>query len=115
MTKGLFGQTVLTLSPTRIAIEWNARLWHSKEVCSTETVYSFRFADPSEGVPVQNKVGQNEIQFTSTDGTHTFGTGVTREEAEVLITKMMEVYPFPKYRPSESAAGAEPSQDSAFP
>lgn len=91
----LFGETVVTLSPAQIIIEWNPRIRRSKEVFATATLHSLRFVERSGGVPVQNKIGQNEIQFGQTHWTRSFAEGVTRKEAEVLIAKMIEVYPFP--------------------
>ena len=62
-----------------------------KEVFPTATLHSFRFVEPSGERPVQNKIGQNEVQFGQAHWTRHIGEGITREEAEALIAKMIEV------------------------
>ena len=95
MVPRLFGETVVTLSPTQITIEWNTRIRRLKEVFPTATVRAIRFVERTDEVAVKNKIAQNEIQFVQAQSTHHFGEGLTREEAETLIAKMTEVYPFP--------------------
>ena len=97
MVSRLFGGTVVTLSPAQTIIQYKIPLRRSKEVFPTSTLHSFRFVERSREVPVQNKFGQNEVQFDQYHWTRYFGSGVTREEAKALITKMTEVYPFPSY------------------
>ncbi len=114
MVPRLFGKTTVMLSPAQITIEWNMRLRCSKEAFATATLHSFRFVERSGEVPVQNKIGQNEVQFGQSHWIRRIGEGVTREEAEALIAKLTEVYPFPRYLPSESATGAETKRDAHF-
>jgi hypothetical protein len=111
---GLFGNTVVTLSPPKTTIKWNARFGSSTDVFPTATLHSFRFVERSGNVPVQNKIGQNEIQFCDSHWTHYFGTGVTREEAQALIAKITEVYPFPMVLPIESSVGMRAKQATAL-
>jgi hypothetical protein len=110
----LFGKTVVTLSPSQFVIEWNPRIRSATEVFPTAILHSFRFVERSSDVLVQNKIGQNEVQFRDTHWTHDLGTGVTRAEAEALIAKMMEVYPFPQHLQTEPATRAEDEQNVAF-
>lgn len=99
----IFGETVVTMSPDQTTIEWNARASRSKAALPTAILHNFRFVERSSKTPVQNKFRQNEIQVGQTHWTRSFGEGVTREEAEALIAKMNEIYPFPKHLPTESA------------
>lgn len=112
MVPSLFGNTVVTLSPVKTTFKWNARLRIWKDVFPSETLHSFRFVERSGEVPVQNKIGQNEIQFCDSHWTHYLGTGVSREEAEALIAKLLEAYPFPMYLPTKPAIGTEAKQNS---
>jgi len=114
MVPRLFGKAVVTLSPTKTTIKWNARLGSSTNVFPTATLHSFRFVEPAGNIPVQNKIGQNEIQFCDSHWTHYFGTGVTREEAQALIAKITEVYPFPMVLPIESSVGMRAKQATAL-
>jgi hypothetical protein len=91
----LFGATVVSLSPDWITIEWNSRIRRDKDVFPTATVRGFRFIDRLGDVPLRNRIGQNEVQFVQAQSTNHLGEGVTREEAEALINKMVEIYPFP--------------------
>jgi hypothetical protein len=114
MVPRLFGKTVVTLNPVKTTIGWNARLGSSKDVFPTATLHSFRFVERSGDVPVQNKIGQNEVQFCDSHWTYYFGTGVTREEAQALIAKITEVYPFPVVLPIESSVGMRARQSAAL-
>jgi hypothetical protein len=100
MTPLLFGETVVTLSSAEMTIKYKFSPRRSKEIFPTSTLHSFHFVERSGEVPVQNKAGLNEIQFGQTHWTRYFGAGVTREEAEAIIAKMTEVYPFPRYLPT---------------
>lgn len=100
----LFGETFVLLSPIQIAVEWNARIWRSKEVFPTAVLHSFRFVERSSEIPVQNKIGQNEIHLGQTPWTRSFAEGVTREEAEALNAKMMEFYNSSSCQPTEFKA-----------
>ena len=107
MVPRLFGKTVVTLGPVKVTIEWNGRLGSSKEVFPTQTLHSFRFV-------VQNKIGQNEIQFCDSHWTHYFAVGIKREEAEALLSKLMEFYPFPMVLPTKSPASTMTKQSAAL-
>jgi hypothetical protein len=91
----LFGATIVTLSPDQITVEWNSRLRRDKGVFPTATLRGFRFVERSDEVPLKNRLGQNEVQFVQAQSICHFGEGITREEAEALICKMVEVYSFP--------------------
>jgi hypothetical protein len=95
MIPRLFGATVVTLSPDRLMIEWNLRIRRNKSVFPTATIRGFRFVERSGKVPLKNRFGQNEVQFVQAQSTCHFGEGITREEAEALIHKIVEVYSFP--------------------
>jgi hypothetical protein len=91
----LFGATIVTISPDQITVEWNSRLRRDKGVFPTATLRGFRFVERSDEVPLKNRLGQNEVQFVQAQSICHFGEGITREEAEALICKMVEVYSFP--------------------
>ena len=114
MVPRLFGKTVVTLNPVKTTIGWNARLGSSKDVFPTATLHSFRFVERSGDVPVQNKIGQNEVQFCDSHWTRFFGVGITREEAQALIAKITEVYPFPMVLPVESSVDMRARQSAAL-
>lgn len=103
MIPRVFGETVVNMTPVQLTIEWKMRLRRSKDVYPTATLHSLRFIEHSGEISVQNKLGQNEIQFGHAHWTSHFGAGVTREEAEALITKMNQVYPFSSSSANESA------------
>jgi hypothetical protein len=48
-----------------------------------------------------------ELQIDRDYRTRVLAVGVDQAEAEAVIARMMEVYPFPKYLPNESAAGVQ--------
>jgi len=106
----LFGETVVTLNPAKFTIEWNAPLSRSTEVFPTATLQCFRFVESPGERPIQNKIGQNEIQFAQPHQTRSFGEGVTREEAEAFISKIRQVLPVPAQRPNEAVIGTVAKQ-----
>jgi hypothetical protein len=75
----------------------------------TAHLHDLRFAKSTRGADTLNGLRLNEIQFHYHLSTQYFATGITEKEADALIAKMMEVYSFPNYLPSESAAGVETS------
>jgi len=103
----LFGETIVKLSPAQITIVRNSRIRHWKQIAPTGNLHRMRFVEQSGQIPIQNEIGQNEIQFREANSTRFFGAGVTREEASALIAKMMEVYPFPTHLPTELTTGVE--------
>jgi len=101
-------RTILTLDPTRLELEF--RLWNwgrGRETYRTAYLHDLRFAESTRGADTRNGLRLSEIQFDNHLATQYFGTGITEKEAVALITKMMGVYPFPKYLPTESAAKVE--------
>ena len=114
MVPRLFGKTTITLSPAQITIESSSRIQRSKEVIPNSILHSFRFVDQAGAVPVQNWLKQSEIRFEQANRTRHFAEGVTREEADAIIAKMMVVFPFPKYRNTQFATGAEARQNIAL-
>jgi hypothetical protein len=95
------------LSPAQVLFEYKTPLRRSKEVFPTAAMHSFRFVEWCREAPVQNKIVQNEVQFGQTHWTRYFGEGITCEEAEALIARMMGAYPFPQYLPTGPALEAE--------
>jgi len=43
---------------------------------------------------------QNEVQFDKHYSPRSLSTGITEEEGNAFIARMMEVYPFPKNLPA---------------
>ncbi len=88
----LFGKTVVLLSAANMAIERKAVIRRSsKEVFFTAGLHNLIYVEKSGSIPVQNKIGQNEIQFGVGRGSQSFASGITREEGEALIAKMNEI------------------------
>lgn len=100
----LFGRTLVTVSPSNLTIQWKSRIWlrSKKEVYSTGDVHSLRFVEKSGKHRIQNEHGQSEIQFREDYRPLYFGTGVTSDEAQALIAKMIKVYPFRGVSSTES-------------
>ncbi|MGB7267104.1 MAG: hypothetical protein WBC92_16430, partial [Terracidiphilus sp.] len=65
-----------------------------------------RFVPSQYGIFVED---QSRVQLRTGNATRSFGAGIGEEEADALIARMMEVYPFPKPSPTESASGARDS------
>lgn len=75
---------------------------------STRLLHNLRFKGRSSRIP--RFLGNlPELQIDEDYRTRTLAVGVTREEADALIATMNEVFPFPKYLPSESDACVENS------
>jgi hypothetical protein len=107
MIPRLFGETIVTLTPAQIMIVWNIRIRHWTQTAPTVNLQSIDFIERSGKMPIQNKIGQNEIQLRGTNSILSFGEGVTREEASALIAKMMEFDPYLRHLPTEFTTGVE--------
>lgn len=103
-------KTVLTLTPSHLAAdESRSPATGSREIRTfkTASLNHLRFVRYSPetkirslpGMPVRIDLRQNEIQFDRDFITYAFGTGITQEEANALIARMMEIYPFPNSPP----------------
>ena len=51
----------------------------------------------------KDRIGRNVVEINRGSFDYTLAHGLTDEEAEALIVKMKEIYPFPESEPSESA------------
>jgi hypothetical protein len=97
----LANRTIITLDAKKLKLEfrrWNRRRKHLAFL--TEHLHDLRFARSSRGVDIRNELRLNEMQFDKDFATQYFAPGITEEEATALISRMKEVYSFPKYPPS---------------
>jgi hypothetical protein len=101
--------TRLVLSADLLAIEYLffGIRWLSWR-CPTSLLHNPRFNQKNLGVPPFWS-GPPELRIDRDYRTLVLAVGVNQAEGKALIAKMMEVYPFPKYLPNESAAGAQVS------
>ncbi|MGA7339631.1 MAG: hypothetical protein WBE72_20215 [Terracidiphilus sp.] len=102
--------TRLVLSADLLAIEYGVLgiRWLSRR-CPTCLLHNPRFSRKKSGIPSFFS-GPPELQIDRDYRTVVLAVGVNQVEGEALIAKMMEVYPFSKYLPNESAAGAKPAR-----
>jgi hypothetical protein len=94
----LANRTILTLDAEMLKLDirrWNRR--RKQKAFLTEHLHDLRFAKSMRGADIRNELHLNEIQFDKDFATQYFTPGITEEEATALITRMKEVYPFPKY------------------
>jgi hypothetical protein len=93
----LTDRTIMSLNKNMMTIQYRScGIVRRKKKYLTELVYDLRFADSSHRAKIRNVYRQNEIQFGEEYVTQSFAFGITEQEADALIEKMMEVYKFPK-------------------
>lgn len=94
---------VLTLTPAEMRVEkWALGLELRTATCATSQLCDLRFIPSQDGITVEH---QSRIQLRRGNKTRSFGVGIGEEEADALIAKMMEVYPFPECLPTQSSTG----------
>lgn len=98
--------TRIVLSPDRMAIEYHVHgvRWLSRR-CPTCLLHNPRLVRNAEGLPGFFRHPW-QVQIDRDYRTKVLAVGVDPTEGEALIVKLKEVYPFPKYLPVGSAAGA---------
>jgi hypothetical protein len=98
--------TRLTLSADLLAIEYHVFgiHWLSWR-CPTSLLHNPRYYRKSPGAP-SFWSGPPELRIDRDYRTKVLAVRVNQDESDALVARMMEVYPFPKYLPTESAAGA---------
>ena len=97
-------KSVLTLTPAEMRVEKRALgLGLRTTISAVSQLSDLRFVPSEYGLSVED---QSRVQFRTDNATRSFGVGIG-EEADTLIAKMMQVYPFPKHLPTKSAAGVE--------
>ncbi len=90
-------RTSLTLNPAEMKIEYrSAGIKRATRVYATANVSNLRLVMYSPGENLHNHFRMNEIQYCANSRVESFASGITEREAEALIARMMEVYPFPK-------------------
>ncbi len=100
-------KSVLTLTSAEMRVEKRTLgLRLRTGVSATTQLSDLRFVPSQYGISAED---QSRIQFRAGNKTRSFGIGIGEEEADALIARMMEVYPFPKPSPTESASGARDS------
>jgi len=88
-------RTTLTLNPTTMKIETHsAGFRRGTVVYATANLSDLRLARYSLGVTLQNHFRMNEIQFQANSQIQSFASGIKELEAETLIARMKEIYPF---------------------
>lgn len=86
---------VLTLSPTEMEIQ-TSTFWVDvkKGAYATSRLQNLRFASSDYGEEV-SMIEMSRIQIDRDFKTRNFAFGITEQEADALIEKMMEIYNFP--------------------
>jgi hypothetical protein len=69
-----------------------------KGISATSRLSGLRFVPSEYGISVGD---QSRVELRTDNATRSFGVGISEEEADALIAKMMEVYPFPEYLPTD--------------
>jgi hypothetical protein len=93
-------RTSLTLNPAEMKIEYRSGgIKRATRVYATASISNLRLARYSSGENLHNHFRMNEIQYCANSRVESFASGITEMEAETLIARMMEVYPFPNSSP----------------
>jgi hypothetical protein len=104
---GLFRthKSVLTLTQAEMRVEKYALgLRLRTSTSETSQLSDLRFIPSQYGMSVDDL---SRIQLRRNNKARSFGLGIGEEEADALIAKMMDVYPFPKNLQAVSATAAE--------
>jgi hypothetical protein len=97
---------VLTLNPAEMTIQVRTLgIGVRKRTVATNRLHYLRF-EPSEYGDSASFNNMSRIQIDRDGKTRNFAFGITEQEADALIEKMMEVYKFPKYPKTDTAAPA---------
>lgn len=89
--------TTLTLNPMQLKIVWRSLgVARKTRVFSTASLSELRFAKYMPGAEIKNNRRRNEMRFSIDSRIEAFASGITEKEADYLIARMMEVYPFSK-------------------
>lgn len=101
-------RTVLILSPDEMTINqaFFQKDW-SKRAYATRRLQNLLYCKSRPQPTAERRTIKNSLLCDVELQTIGLFDGITEEEADVLIAKMTEVYPFPKYLSTESATGAE--------
>jgi len=87
-------EIALTVSPNEMAVElWAFGIKLKTRKAATSRLTGLRFVPAEYGIGIDD---MNRIQFRKDQKRRNLGHGITEEEADALIAKMMEVYPFPE-------------------
>jgi hypothetical protein len=100
-------QQILTLNPGEIVIQ--VRIFGigvKKRAFATSRLQCLRFV-PSEYGDLISMNDMSRIQIDRDFKTRNFAFGITEQEADTLIQKMMEVYKFPKYPEINTTASVQ--------
>ncbi|MGA2350485.1 MAG: hypothetical protein ABSF70_08650 [Terracidiphilus sp.] len=101
-------RTVLTLNPDEMTINqaFFQKNW-TKRIYATRRLDNLRYCKSRLQRTAERREVKNSLLCDVEHQTIGLFDGVDEEEADALIAKMMEVFPFPKYLSIESATGAE--------
>jgi hypothetical protein len=100
-------QQIFTLNPTEMEFQTCIfGIGVKKDIYATSRLQCLRFVSSEYGDWVSmNKM--SKIQIDRDFKTRNFAFGITEQEADTLIKKMMEVYKFPKYPEINTTASVQ--------
>jgi len=101
-------KTILTLSPYEMTINqaFFQKDW-SKRTYATRRLHNLLYCKSRPEPTAERRTIKNSLLCDVEYKTIGLFDDITEEEADILIAKMTEVYPFPKFPSMESATGAE--------
>ena len=96
----------MRMSPSVLEVKYrNWPLPSKRYSYEMRQMHNLRFAGKGTNYQPCNGDREGELQFDSDSRTQYCFVGITRDEAEVLIEKLMEVHPLPKYLPVAAEDG----------
>ena len=98
---------LVILTPAALTVTTTERCAQSRTEL-TRAVRNLR-SNPRVSLRGNEYPGQIQVEIDGFGGTCTIGSRLTEAEAAALISKMMEVYAFPEWRPMINAAVSEES------
>ncbi|MGA9672346.1 MAG: hypothetical protein WBQ94_24240, partial [Terracidiphilus sp.] len=101
----LMRRTILTLSPDEMTINqaFFQKDW-SKRAYATRRLQNLHYCKSRPEPTAERRKIKNSLRCDVEFQTIGLFDGITEEEAAAIISKMMKVYPFPKYPASDPAA-----------
>jgi hypothetical protein len=95
----LTARTILSLDQSSITFQYRSfGIKRGTKKYLNEQLNNLQFISSSNREEIRNEYRQNEMQIDQDLRTHSFAEGITKQEADALIEKMMEIYTFPKSR-----------------
>lgn len=102
-------KTVLKLSPEEMTVQVRGLgIGLNTGKAATSRLSGLRFVPGEYGIGIED---MNRIQLRKDRKARDFGHGITEEEADALIAKFLEIYPFPKSVTTQPSGA--PSEESS--